>query len=95
MTGPLRGPTPRPPDRPLETAAELAKVPPARIRYYVRIGLVTPSRIEGRRPYFGEPELARLRKIRRLHDDLGLDSAGVEAALRLLDEIERLRAARR
>lgn len=91
MSGPLTGS----PDRPLETAAEMAHVPPARIRYYVRIGLVTPSRVEGRRPYFGEPELARLRKIRRLHDDLGLDSAGVEVALRLLDEIERLRAAGR
>jgi DNA-binding transcriptional MerR regulator len=91
----MNGPTGRSSDRPLESAAELAHVPVARIRYYVRIGLVTPSRVEGRRPYFGESELARLRKIRRLHDDLGLDAAGVEVALRLLDEIERLRAARR
>jgi DNA-binding transcriptional MerR regulator len=82
-------------DRPLETAAELVHVPPARIRYYVRIGLLQPSRVEGRRVFFGETELARLRKIRRLHDDLGLDTAGVEVALRLLDEIERLRATRR
>jgi DNA-binding transcriptional MerR regulator len=70
-------------------------MPPARIRYYVRIGLLQPSHVEGRRLYFGEPELARLRKIRRLHDDLGLDTAGVEVALRLLDEIERLHATRR
>ena len=79
-------------DRPLESVAELVRVPPARIRYYVRIGLVTPSRVAGRRVYFGESELARLRKIRRLHDDLGLDTAGIEVALRLLDEIDRLRA---
>ena len=39
-------------------------------------------------------ELARLRKIRRLHDDLGLNAAGVEVALRLLDEIENLRITR-
>jgi DNA-binding transcriptional MerR regulator len=78
-------------ERPLESVAEQVHVAPARLRYYVRIGLVTPSRIEGRRVYFGDSELARLRKIRRLHDDLGLDRAGVEVALRLLDEIERLR----
>jgi MerR family transcriptional regulator/heat shock protein HspR len=78
-------------DRPLESAAELVRVPPARIRYYVRIGLVTPSRVAGRRVFFGDSELARLRKIRRLHDDLGLDTAGIEVALRLLDEIDRLR----
>jgi MerR family transcriptional regulator, heat shock protein HspR len=82
-------------DRPLESAAELVRVPPARIRYYVRIGLVTPSRVAGRRVYFGDSELARLRKIRRLHDDLGLDTAGIEVALRLLDEIDRLRTSRR
>ena len=82
-------------DRPLESVAQQVRVAPARLRYYVRIGLVTPSRVEGRRVYFGDAELARLRKIRRLHDDLGLDRAGVEVALRLLDEIERLRAGRR
>jgi MerR family transcriptional regulator, heat shock protein HspR len=81
-------------DRPLETVAEQVHVPPARIRYYVRMGLVTPSRVDGRRVFFSEPGLARLRKIRRLHDDLGLDRAGVEVALRLLDEIDRLRAGR-
>ena len=88
--------TMRPPsDRPLETVAEQVHVPPARIRYYVRVGLLTPSRVEGRRVYFNESEMARMRKIRRLHDDLGLDRAGVEVVLRLLDEIDRLRAARR
>ena len=82
-------------ERPLETVAEQVHVAPARIRYYVQIGLLTPSRVEGRRVFFGESEMARMRKIRRLHDDLGLDRAGVEVALRLLDEIDRLRAARR
>lgn len=92
MTEPRTRPTT---ERRLETVAEQVHVPPARIRYYVRIGLLTPSRVEGRRVYFSESEMARMRKIRRLHDDLGLDRAGVEVALRLLDEIDRLRAARR
>jgi DNA-binding transcriptional MerR regulator len=82
-------------DQPLESVAELVRVPPARIRYYVRIGLVTPSRVAGRRIYFRDSELARLRKIRRLRDDLGLDTPGIEVALRLLDEIDRLRTSRR
>jgi MerR family transcriptional regulator, heat shock protein HspR len=92
MTEPMTRP---PSERPLETVAEQVHVAPARIRYYVRIGLLTPSRVEGRRVYFSESEMARMRKIRRLHDDLGLDRTGVEVVLRLLDEIDRLRAARR
>jgi DNA-binding transcriptional MerR regulator len=41
--------------------------------------------------YFGEVEMAQLRRIRRLRDDLGLNMAGIEVALRLLDEIDSLR----
>jgi MerR family transcriptional regulator/heat shock protein HspR len=75
----------------LEAAAAATHVPPARVRYFVRVGLVRPSRVEGRVPFFGEAEMAQLRRIRRLRDDLGLNMAGIEVALRLRDEIESLR----
>jgi MerR family transcriptional regulator/heat shock protein HspR len=61
----------------------------------VRIGLVRPSRTEGRVVFFGEAEMARLRRIRRLQEDLGLNAAGVEVVMQLLDEIQALQAARR
>jgi len=75
----------------LETAARLSRLPPARVRRYVRVGLVRPSRVEGRTAFFSEAELARLRTIRRFGEDLGLNAAGVEVALRLVDEIRTLR----
>jgi len=75
----------------LETAARLSRLTPARVRRYVRVGLVRPSRVEGRTAFFSEAELARLRTIRRLGEDLGLNAAGVEVALRLVDEIRTLR----
>ena len=78
-------------ERRLEAAAAATRVPPSRVRYFVRVGLVQPSRVEGRVPFFGEAEMAQLRRIRRLRDDLGLNMAGIEVALRLLDEIESLR----
>jgi MerR family transcriptional regulator/heat shock protein HspR len=71
----------------LEVAARLSRLPPARVRRYVRVGLVRPSRLDGRTAYFGEDELARLRTIRRLSEDLGINAAGVEVVLRLVDEI--------
>jgi DNA-binding transcriptional MerR regulator len=77
----------------LETAARLSRLPPARVRRYIRVGLVRPSRVEGRTVFFSEAELARLRTIRRLGEDLGLNAAGVEVALRLVDEIRTLRRA--
>jgi MerR family transcriptional regulator/heat shock protein HspR len=77
----------------LQAAASALSMPPARVRVYVRAGLVRPARLEGRVPFFGEAEMERLRRIRRLHEDLGLNLAGVEVTLRLLDEIRSLRAA--
>ena len=77
----------------LETAARLSRLPPARVRRYIRVGLVQPSRVEGRKAFFSDAELARLRTIRRLGEDLGLNAAGVEVALRLVDEITTLRRA--
>ena len=76
----------------LEAAARMVRLPPARARHYVRLGLVRPARYDGTRALFGEAELARLRRLRRLSDDLGLNVAGVEVTMRLLDEIARLRS---
>jgi MerR family transcriptional regulator/heat shock protein HspR len=79
----------------LHAAARLVGLSPGRVRRYVRAGLVRPSRVEGGVVLFGEAELARLRKIRRLREDLGLNAAGLEVVLRLVDELETLRAALR
>jgi DNA-binding transcriptional MerR regulator len=79
----------------LETAADLVHMPPARVRRYVRIGLIRPSVVEGERVLFGEPELRRLRRIRRLNEDLGLSAAAIEVVMRLLDEMAELRRALR
>jgi len=75
----------------LEIAARLVRLPAARIRRYVRVGLIRPTRLEGRTAFFGEDELARLRRIRRLVEDMGLNMAGVEIVLRLVDELEVVR----
>jgi DNA-binding transcriptional MerR regulator len=73
----------------LEAAARLAHLPVARVRRYIRVGLVTP-RVEDRRPLFDETDVSRLRRIRRLADDLGINTAGVEVALNLIDRVEAL-----
>jgi MerR family transcriptional regulator/heat shock protein HspR len=76
----------------IEVAAHLAGVSVARVRHLVRLGLIQPPVVEAGRPLFGEGELTRLRKIRRLTTDLGVNLAGVEVILRLTDELSGLRA---
>jgi MerR family transcriptional regulator/heat shock protein HspR len=74
-------------------AARMVGLSTARVRRYLEVGLVQASSGDRGAPVLGAAELARLRKIRRLTNDLGLNQPGVEVALRLLDEIEALRRA--
>ncbi|HEX3244803.1 MAG TPA: chaperone modulator CbpM [Chloroflexota bacterium] len=66
--------------------AETLGISVTRLVKYERIGLVSPTVVD-RRPRYGPEELARLRKIRRLTDDLGVNLAGVEIIMRLLDQM--------
>jgi MerR family transcriptional regulator/heat shock protein HspR len=75
-----------------EVAAHLAGLSVNRVRRFVRVGLVQPPLLERGKPLFGEAELARLRKIRRLTSDLGINLAGIDVILRLTDELGALRA---
>lgn len=67
-------------------AAQTVGISITRLIRYERMGLVLPDRVN-RRPVYGASELARLRKVRRLTDDLGVNLAGTEIILRLLDRL--------
>ncbi|MER3439276.1 MAG: transcriptional regulator [Chloroflexota bacterium] len=75
----------------VEVAARLVGLSPIRVRRYVATGLVRPAVEDPSGPLLGEAELARLRKIRRLREDLGLNDPAIEIVLSLLDEVATLR----
>lgn len=64
-----------------------------RLRVLEREGLIAP-RGAGRERRYSAADLARLRKIRRLTEQLGVNLAGVEVILRLTEELEALRRER-
>ena len=59
------------------------------LRYYERIGLVAPSRSYGRRRLYSPRDIDRIKRIKALTEDLGINLAGVEVVLRLMDRIRR------
>jgi MerR family transcriptional regulator/heat shock protein HspR len=76
----------------LEIVAERVGLSATRIRAYERVGLIQPSRVQGSIRLYDDVAVARLRRLRRLANDLGLNAAGVEVVARLLEEIDALRA---
>jgi len=73
--------------------ANLTQMHAQTIRLYERLGLVTPLRKNKNRLY-SEADVDRLRQIRRLTQDMGVNLAGVEVILDLLDRLERLQGER-
>ena len=75
----------------LTVAARLAGVSPGRARRFEAAGLLEPARVAGGHRLYSEREVARLRRIRRLTDVLGINLPGVEVVLRLTEELAELR----
>lgn len=62
---------------------------PQTLRMYERIGLVTPQRV-GKNRLYSERDIERVRQIQRLTQEMGVNLAGVEIILSLLEQIEKL-----
>jgi MerR family transcriptional regulator/heat shock protein HspR len=69
-------------------AAQLCSVHPQTLRQYERLGLVVPSRAGAKNRLYSELDIKRVRRIQRLTQEMGVNLAGVELILRLLDEME-------
>jgi chaperone modulatory protein CbpM len=70
----------------LSMLADEARLHPRFIEQLVDFGLLEP----GREKLFDRKALRRLRSICRLHDDLGINLAGIAVALDLLERIQSL-----
>ncbi|HEV7215786.1 MAG TPA: MerR family transcriptional regulator [Chloroflexota bacterium] len=77
----------------IAVTVERTGVSTQRLRLLEREGLVLP-RLSGRRREYSAADLARIRKIRRLTEQLGVNLAGAEIILRLTEELEALRRQR-
>jgi len=76
----------------ISVAADLVGMHPQTLRIYESKGLVRPKRTAGGTRLYSERDLDRLRLIQQLTTDLGLNLAGVEAVIRLQDELQRMHA---
>jgi MerR family transcriptional regulator/heat shock protein HspR len=64
---------------------------PQTLRKYERLGLVQPTRTIGSMRLYSREELERLKLIKHLVDDAGINLAGVQRLLSIADVVQRLR----
>jgi MerR family transcriptional regulator, heat shock protein HspR len=73
----------------ISIAAKMVDMHPQTLRLYERLGLLKPAR-HGLNRLYSDHDIARLRQIQRLTQDMGVNLAGVEVVLKLLEQIEEL-----
>ncbi len=74
----------------ISIAARMVGMHQQTLRTYERVGLLKPARSAGRIRLYSNADIARLRQIQSLMNDLGVNLAGVEVILRMGDRIRRL-----
>ena len=75
----------------ISMAAELLDMHPQTLRKYERLGLVRPLRTLGSMRVYTKDELERLRLIKALVEDAGINLVGVRRLLSITDVVVRLR----
>ncbi len=75
----------------ISTAARLLGLHPQTLRKYERLGLVQPTRTVGSMRVYSTEELQRLRLIKHLVDELGINLAGVQRLLSVAESAQRIR----
>src|SRR6266699_4905035 len=75
----------------ISMAARMLGMHPQTLRKYERLGLVRPTRTIGSMRVYSRDELERLRLIKHLVEDGGINLAGVQRLLSIAEVVQRLR----
>lgn len=75
----------------ISMAARMLGMHPQTLRKYERLGFIQPTRTIGSMRLYSREELERLKLIKRLVEDGGINLAGVQRLLSIAEVVQRLR----
>ena len=75
----------------ISDAARILDMHPQTLRKYERLGLVRPARTIGSMRLYSHDEIERLRFIKRLVEESGVNLAGVQHLLSVAEAVQRIR----
>jgi MerR family transcriptional regulator/heat shock protein HspR len=75
----------------ISVASRMVGIEAHRLRHYERLGFVRPGRSDGNTRLYSQDDVDHLCCVKTLMNDLGLNAAGVQFALALMNRMENLR----
>ena len=76
----------------ISVAARMLNTQTHTLRYYEKVGVVEPCRSQGNIRLYSERDIALLRRVKSLMEDLGVNLAGVEVILRMVQNMNELQS---
>ena len=74
----------------ISIAAGMLGIQTHTLRYYEKIGIIEPARSQGNIRLYSERDIALLRRVKTLVDDLGVNLAGIQVILRMMRRMNEL-----
>ena len=74
----------------ISVAARMLDMQTHNLRYYERIGVVEPHRSQGNIRLYSERDISILQRVKSMVDGMGINLAGVEVVLRLMQHVSEL-----
>jgi MerR family transcriptional regulator/heat shock protein HspR len=74
----------------ISVAARMLNVQTHTLRYYEKVGIIEPSRSRGNVRLYSDRDIALLKRVKSLVDDMGVNLPGVEVILRMMQHLGEL-----
>jgi MerR family transcriptional regulator/heat shock protein HspR len=76
----------------ISVAARMLDIQTHTLRYYERVGIIEPHRSQGNIRLYSDRDIALLKRVKSLVDDMGINLPGVEVILRMVQHMGELQS---
>jgi MerR family transcriptional regulator/heat shock protein HspR len=74
----------------ISIAAKMLDIQTYTLRYYERVGIIEPRRSQGNVRLYSDQDIALLKRVKSMVDDMGINLPGVEVILRIMQRMSQL-----
>ncbi len=76
----------------ISIAAKMLDMQTYALRYYERVGIIEPRRSQGNIRLYSDRDIAMLKRVKSMVDDMGINLPGVEVILRMMQKVGELQS---
>lgn len=74
----------------ISIAARILSTNTYTLRYYERVGIIEPRRSQGNVRLYSDYDIALLKRVKTMVDDMGINLPGVEVILRMMQRMDEM-----